>query len=440
MSSLGAVLAGGLLLLWPAVLNGYPLVFSDTGAFLHQTLGPLMIWDKPWVYGPMLHGIHWRLTLWLPALAQGVMLSWLVWLTQRAVRGRASAPAHLWLLAGLAALTATPWVASLLMPDLFAPAIVLALFLLASGTLSRAERAGLLLLATLGIAAHLSHLPLAAALVLLLALLRRAWLPAVPLAAALALLLATNLVGHGRLALSPYGASFLLARLQADGPATRTLRAACPAAGWELCGAVARLPMDSDDFLWHPDSPLNRTAGGQARDFGSVALAPEARAILAETFRREPLGVAAAMLANALRQLAMAKVGDALVPDHLAVTVAARLAQGFPVAEQARFAASLQAQGTLPAAAEPLLAPQRWVLLLGGALALLAWRRSALWGDRQRLALVLCVLVGVSANAFATGALSGPHHRYQARIAWLLPLAGVLCWRPPTPGRPSEYD
>jgi hypothetical protein len=29
-----------------------------------------------------------------------------------------------------------------------------------------------------------------------------------------------------------------------------------------------------------------------------------------------------------------------------------------------------------------------------------------------------------------TGALSGPHDRYQARIAWLLPLAGLLAMRP----------
>lgn len=439
MKAAGAMLAGGLLLLWPAVLNGYPLVFTDTGAFLHQTLGPLMIWDKPWVYGPMLHALHWRVTLWLPALGQGVMLSWLLWLVQRAVRGRAAAQAHLWLMAGVAALTAAPWVASLLMPDVFAPATVLALFLLASGTLSRRETAGMLVLATLAVASHLSHLPLAAALVALLAVLRRAWLPAVPLGAALALLVVTNLVGHGRLAVSPYGASFLLARLQADGPVTRTLRAECPAAGWDLCGAVARLPMDSDEFLWSPHSPLNEAADGTPRWFGPVALAPEAGAILAATFRREPRGVAAAMLANTWRQLGMVRVGDALIPDSLDITVGARLREGFPAAEQARFATALQARGELPAAAAPLLAPHRWVLVLGGALALLAWRRSAAWGDRQRLALVLSVLVGLGANAFATGALSGPHHRYQARIAWLLPLAGVLGWRPPTPGRPSSY-
>jgi hypothetical protein len=40
----------------------------------------------------------------------------------------------------------------------------------------------------------------------------------------------------------------------------------------------------------------------------------------------------------------------------------------------------------------------------------------------------------MTGNALAAGALSGPHPRYQARIAWLLPLVAVLFWRGPRPG------
>ncbi len=73
----------------------------------------------------------------------------------------------------------------------------------------------------------------------------------------------------------------------------------------------------------------------------------------------------------------------------------------------------------------PFLVLHPAALLLGAAGTLLAWRRA---GDPRHLGLVLCVLVGVTANAAATGALSGPHDRYQARIAWLLPLAALLAW------------
>ena len=90
ISVFSAVLAGALLLIWPAFFNGYPLLFSDSGAFLHQTLGPLMLWDKPYIYGPFLHAFHWRISLWGPVIAQGLILSHLLWVTRRVVRDHAA--------------------------------------------------------------------------------------------------------------------------------------------------------------------------------------------------------------------------------------------------------------------------------------------------------------------------------------------------------------
>jgi hypothetical protein len=436
-----AVIAGGLLLVWPAFLNGYPLLFSDTGAFLHQTApppgGPLVIWDKPHVYGPLIHLFHWRLTLWTPMLAQGAVLSWLLWLVQRSIRGTATPGTHLLACAGVAALTTAPFTAALLMPDVFAPAVALALLLLAFAPLARGEALTLGLLAAIGIAAHLSHLPLAAALVVLALLLTRRLAPALraaaPLAAAVAILLATNLWGHGRATLSPHGATFLLARLQADGPAAAVIRARCPESGWYLCAFADRLPMDSDAFLWLPDSPVNRAPDGSARFLGGATLSPEAREIVGETLRSRPLEVAAAMLRNALTQLVTATAGDTLAADHLAAAVRPRIAEGFPTRELAAYDAALQPRGALAGAVSPFLRPHAPVLVVGAALALLAWWRAARSGELRRLGLVVGVLVAVSANAAATGALSKPHLRYEARILWLMPVVAALALLPRRP-------
>jgi hypothetical protein len=434
-----AIALGGLFLLWPAFLNGYPLVFSDTGAFLHQTLGPLVIWDKPHVYGPLLHLFHWRISLWGPALAQGLMLSWLLWLVQRALAGAARPGGHLLVCLGVAALTTAPFTAALLMPDVFAPAVLLALLLLAFAreALSRAEARALGVLAAVGIAAHLSHLPLAASVVTLALLVTRRIGPALraaaPLAGAVLILLGTNLWGHGRAVLSPHGASFALARLQADGPAARVIQARCPDAGWYLCAFAERLPMDSDEFLWSPASPVNRAPDGSARFLGGALLSAEAGAIVGETLRAYPLEVAQAMVLNTLRQLVTATAGDTLVADHLAVAVRPRIAEGFPARELAAYDAARQPRGLLAGAAAPLTPAHRLLLLLGAALALLAWKRAAQAGDRRRLGLVVGVLVGVTANAFATGALSKPHLRYEARILWLMPVVAALALAPRRP-------
>jgi hypothetical protein len=435
-----AILAGALLLAWPALFNGYPLLFSDTGAFLHQTApppgGPLVIWDKPHVYGPLLHLFHWHLSLWLPLLAQALCVSHLLWLVVRALRGGADVPVHLLACLGTAALTTAPFTVALLMPDVLAPILVLALLLLGfcRESLSRAEALWLGLLALVAIAAHLSHLPLAAALVAMVLLLTRRLRPtlrvAAPLAGAIGLLLATNLWGHGRAVLSPHGATFALARLQADGPAAAVIREACPAAGWYLCAFADRLPMDSDDFLWLPDSPVNRAPDGTPRFLGGALLSAEASEIVGRTLRTRPLEVAEAMAWNTLRQLGMATAGDTLVASHLAAAVRPRLLEAFPPREVAAFDAALQPRGALPAAMAPFLWPHGPVLLLGAALAALAWWRAARAGDLRRLGLVLGVLVAVSANAFATGALSKPHLRYEARILWLMPLIGALALLP----------
>ena len=57
---------------------------------------------------------------------------------------------------------------------------------------------------------------------------------------------------------------------------------------------------------------------------------------------------------------------------------------------------------------------------------LIALVRAKLRQDRAGLGLLVGLLVAVAVNAFATGALSAPVDRYQARIIWLLPLAAAL--------------
>jgi hypothetical protein len=59
---------------------------------------------------------------------------------------------------------------------------------------------------------------------------------------------------------------------------------------------------------------------------------------------------------------------------------------------------------------------------------------------RRLYPLGVILVVGVVANAFATGALSGVFDRYQARIAWLVllpPLFALLRWVPAPRPRPG---
>lgn len=412
------ILIGSGLLVWPAFANGYPLVFSDTGAFLYQALAPFMVWDKPFVYGPVLAALSLKLTLWLPTLAQGIVLSWVLWRVQGALRA-AGCAWHLGICGALAAASTAPWFAALLMPDIFAPIAVLALFLLAWEEGRR--HWPLVLLGAFAIASHLSHLLIAAACLGVVVLLRprRAALLALPLGLALAMLLATNVVGHGRFGISPFGSVFALARLVADGPAREFLADACPGAGYRLCDWRGRLPADSDLFLWDPQGPVWSTPGGP------IALAPEATRIVWGTMATRPLASLWAAVGNMAAQLAMAQPDEVLGNGWLDDTVGLRLRAYYPTAEAARFQAGAQFHDLLRDIAAPLRSPQAVALAVGAMMTLavlaIGWRR-----DTRLFALAGFCLAGVLANAFATGALSGPHDRYGARIAWLLVLVPLL--------------
>lgn len=412
------ILLGGLLLIWPAFANGYPLLFSDTGAFLVQLLGRYMVWDKPYIYGPVLAVVSLKLTLWLPALAQGALLSWVLWRVQ-AVFCRPFPWRHLVLCLFLSLTSAAPWFASLLMPDVLAPISVLALFLLAYSDSGR--RWPLHIIASFAIASHLTHLVIAAACLAVVLLLRPRAVPraSVPLLVALALLLATNIIGHGRFGVSPFGSVFALARLVADGPAADYLTESCPESGYRLCAWVGRLPGKEDDFLWDPKGPVWTTPGGP------IALAPEASRIVQATILTRPLAVAHAALGNMLTQIATVRLDEVIGAYWLDETVGFRLRAYYPVSEEARFQAGAQRHDKLRVIAAPMQTPHMYLLALGAlgtlAVLILSWRRAPTLS-----ALAALIGVGILANAFVTGALSGPHDRYGARIAWLLLLTPAI--------------
>jgi hypothetical protein len=417
------------LLLWPALWNGYPLVFSDTGTHLSQAIHLYLGWDRPVFYSLFLYPLHLQITTWPAVAAQALLAAHLLHLLRRVLAPRTSPWWLLALVGVLAGLTALPFLASELIPDLFTSLLLLALALLvlAPERLSGGERLWLALFSTFMIAAHQSHLPLALALLALLLPARRMlgavpmpgrdwlWHALLPLPLACLALVAVNLIGHGRAALSPFGNVFLLARVIYDGPGMAVLELDCPAAGWRLCAFVGHFPPTADDFLWRADSPL-ALAGGAKR-----VSEEEAGAIILAALRAEPGAEARAVLANAVAQFAQFATGDGLNPWP--ETVTPWISRDFPPAEFAAYRAARQSRGELsvPPSLRWLHQAAAWAGLAGCAmLAVLGHRRGHLLGG-----FAVALLFGVLVNAAITGGLSGPHDRYQSRVIWL-PLALVL--------------
>ncbi len=419
MTRLLAITAGALLFAAPAILNRYPILFSDTGGLLEMGLLPAMGWDKPFVYGPLIAAISLHLTLWLPVAAQTALLSTMIWLTQRAF-GEPSPLRHLGLCLVLAVATAAPWFASTLMPDALTPIAALGLAT-TLGTLPRRVHILVTVITAIATAAHLSHLLLAGAMIAALTLLRRRipWHPLASLVAALVFLLASNWIGHGRAVLSPYGSVFALARLIADGPARDYLGQSCPQSGLILCPWRNQLTNDSDQFLWDANSPFWSDPAPLPK------FAAEASQIVSGTIRTYPLRVLRDAYRNTAHELVRVDLGDTLVPDYLADSVRPRLQRWYPPAELHRADQSRQLHGTLAPLAtrlNPLHRATLAVAIFATAIILIRGLRTA--STRADLAAIL--LIGIAANAFAGGALSTVHDRYEARLIWLILLPSLL--------------
>ena len=434
-----AIVLGALVLMWPAFWNGYPILYSDTNAFLVQGILDFFIWDKPYIYGPWMALFHWKYSLWPVLLAQALIVSSILWLTAESFsslqnRAQDLAPVasdrRIFLLhinqsdtrfvlvcIALSILTAASWFTSLLMPDIFAPITVLCIYILAARPdLAWGARLWVLGVGAFAICSHLSHLVIAAAVLLVVACMtfKRLKIAILPLVLALVVLIGTNLYGFQKFAVSPFGSVFLLARLAADGHIKPVLERTCADHALYLCDWKDRLASDSDAFMWDGQGPVWKHPGGP------IGLAPEASILVRAAVKSYPFGVAQSLLNNTGRQLVMIGLGDTLHPDHLDTTIAVRLQKYFPPAELERFQRSKQAQDTLAHSA-PVFNILVWVSVLIGCIACLyAGLRAWVVSQRRILLLLAMVLAGIFANAFATGALSKPHYRYQTRIAWLL--------------------
>ncbi len=422
---LPVLLASAALLCAVAIVNGGPIIYPDSLAYLidadrlFHRVAPYAV--RPVFYGLAVWPLHWGGQVGLALFAQALVIAHILYLVARSVGAGLRPLSFLLLIVGLILLTPLPWHVAHLLPDVFVAVLILALYLLAfcRDGLSRAETVYLVLLAAAATSFHITAIPVALAafaFVLLVFLWDRStarpFLALLPILLALAGSLAFNYAIWQRVTLTPNSPPHLLARLLADGPAKQYLRDRCPGADLELCAYLDRLPPTEDGFLWDmlPSIP---TADGKR-------IKAEAGTVIRGTIETYPGAVIGHMLANTLRQLVTIRSETQFRPDEWAKFES----DGTPLARQV--AHSLQAQGAFERPALNginALHAAVAILSLFAAVPLLA--RALALGQRRPALLLLSVLLGLLSNAFACGAFGGVFGRYEGRVIWLLPFAAV---------------
>ncbi|PIT04988.1 hypothetical protein TSA1_32800 [Bradyrhizobium nitroreducens] len=412
-----AAMAMPMLMIAPAFWNGYPLLQWDTGGYLARWYEGYLVPSRSTVFGLYLH-LGESSGFWINLAIQSLATLWLLQLTLR-VLGLMQTFRFVAICLSLILSTALPWLASMLLTDIFAGLSVLSLFLLIVGAsrTSTLEKIALFVFTAFAAATH------SATLGVLLGLCVAGWmarpflkqrLPLAGLAqasltivAGSLMLLSANYALSGKLAWTPGGYGVAFGRMMQDGIVARYLSDHCPRERFKLCPYRNELPATADEFLWGNSmfNTLGRFDG----------LNDEMGTIVVESLKDYPAWQAGAALRAMGQQLLHVATGEGTngwIPHTYGIIERYVPSQVAPMraARQQHWDINFDDVNWLhvPVALASMLA---LVALLGHALA------NRRLDDLTLLAAT--VTLALLGNAFICGVISGPHDRYGARMVWV---------------------
>ncbi len=499
----GALLAAVGMLVLPALWNGQPIFYPDTPTYLRgaetgvvKAVGPNTF--EPWLssetrsspadtgpantstasdaaqprlqpltslddkivlagrsvyYGALLYLSYLAGGMWLTVIAQALAASWLL-RTLMVGQWGARERTYLLTIAALVALTPLGIYAGFLMPDIFAPLVILSAGALAVywRSLTTSERwimSGILLF---GLCAHASHVALLAlVLVVLLGLrfLASRWrglslaglaVVAASLAGALAAEWAFDRAVTRAVGAPPLRLPHPMGRLIDLGPGTDFLRASCPQSGYAACAFVGNFPTAWDDFLFSTDPAKGAFALADAAT--KRRLSNEQLRFVVDVVKHDPVGVVTGVGANIGKQMVSFRVdlwnyGENAVAKFYADRVPDDIYQGLQ-----------QSRAAQPSPLDAWQTVTTYLATAGGLtlLVFVALRRRGASGDVRTSAapanvqlrpmpfvidpatrmrqFATVVVLGVGANAIVCATLASSLDRFGARVIWLIPFIG----------------
>jgi hypothetical protein len=415
-----------LFLIAPALWNGYPLLQWDTGGYLARWYEGYLVPSRSTVFGLYLHFGEGS-GFWINLGVQALATLWILQLTLR-VLGLVQPFRLLAISLTLILATALPWLASLLLTDIFAGLSVLALYILVAHAdrITAVEKFPLCLFTAFSAATHSATLGILFGLCVL-GLLAKPLLRdrialsgliqgSLSLIAGSAMLLAANFALSGQLAWTPGGFGVAFGRMLQDGIVTKYLNDHCGKEKLKLCPYRHDLPATADEFLWGNSKSMFNTLGrfqGMSGEMGQIVVG---------SLKDYPAWQAEAALMATAEQLAHVATGEGTLgwlPHTYGI-----IERYVPSQIKPMRAAHQQHWDINFAAVNWLHVP----VALGSMLVVFVMFMRASWRRKfDDLALLAAtVTFALLGNAAICGVISGPHDRYGARLVWIATLTVLL--------------
>lgn len=424
------LILGTIAVVWVAFYNGYPLVYSDTGAYLNSSIQMESPSDRPIFYGVFLRITHMQAHNWIPIIFQGLIGYWLIYRTVRLVANKNRA---LWAFLAtlvLAVATGLPWYAAQLMPDIFTSYGILAMMLIFYDRDKKYISALYFLILFLAAGVHLSNVLILGMTWMMILLIqfknvrqgkKSFWLPAsislLLVAAVFPLQSWFNYMEHGVFKVSREANLFHVAKgLESHMYQTYVQenkhRISIPFA--EKTDSFPDNPMW---FLWAQESPMSscgKTRIEMSREFAPVVKDMFSKWKYRKWFLKE-------MFRSGYEQLKFHKIGSGLVAYQENSAPYGMIFNEFknelPAFKNARqFKSGLELNYHLEIS--KYIFNISWIIFLLGFILPYARKKLGIF--------LLILLTGVIANHLITGGLANIYDRLAVRVVWLISFGALL--------------
>lgn len=438
------VLLGGLIFISIGLINGFPLVTSDTGTYVASGFEYFVPVDRPIIYGWIIRNVSLKESLWFVIFFQGIILSYLlsrimdVYLTKNNSRAKKVIVFIL-----LSFFTSVSWFCSQIMPDIFTAFGILSIALLLSEKVnSYFEKIVLVLILLLSLLTHNSNLISFSVFIIILGIsylikrrsgkkeidILRFTIIFLTIASAWFILPEVNRRVGRKYRVSDGAHVFIMGRLVETGILHKYLEENCKSGpeaknNCSLCAYKDSLPVTAINFIWEENGPFYKTGywKGSKKEYTQII----------NYTLTHPKYIAMHMVKAAeatFRQLLHNDIGSGIDVYGKYTAPYAHINRHLKH-EMYEFNASVQNSGGW----KPLLNSfnRRYnLILILSLLLILAFYTTELKNrfniNGKLLLLGRLFLLCIICNAFVTGAFANVLDRLGSRIIWIIPLMAIF--------------
>ena len=432
------LIAASVLLLLPAIYNGFPLLYPDTGTYLFSALSFNVPGDRPVFYGLFIGLFSMGFTLWTVVFVQNLILAFLLQLWWKKIFNQSSSLLFLLIILALSCFTNAGWISNLLTPDIFTCYVLLSLPLLVvrKTVLPKPEKLFLLSIVIVSVLVHTSVLLIAlefAFLILLIHLtgvvspfyrknnffsLRRILF--------ILLLVVVSISANVLITFSKFQNAricndsnvFLLARFAENGVLKKFMDDNCEKKHYQFCGSD-NLQVPSGYFLWVKESPLNLAGDWNSHD-------TEYSEIVSRCIKEYPMEQIESSFSSTFFLLSNIRYAEFLSPIGIN-TSANTFMKNYVPGDLSSFHKSKQEKDVLKNATD-VLAPVNFYFLIISLVPVIAIIVLSFFAFHLRFAAlqVVLLMIGIIINANVCATFSTQwDSRYNSRAIWLLAFAGL---------------